>query len=93
MGRRGWVPPCLRCLDRLVPNLISIRSGLDAHTGKGLGPVRGPQKVALFSQAGLVVLEGALQECLRPHKILSTARALVIDAEENISTNPSSGFY
>lgn len=49
--------------------------------------------MALFSQASLVVLEGALQECLRPHKILSTARALVIDAEENISTNPSSGFY
>lgn len=34
-----------------------------------------------------------MQECLRPHEILSTARALVIDAEKNISPKPSSGFY
>lgn len=36
---------------------------------------------------------GSLQERLRPHEILSTARALVIDAEKNISPKPSSGFY
>lgn len=34
-----------------------------------------------------------MQECLRSHEILSTARALVIDAEKNISPKPSSGFY
>jgi hypothetical protein len=34
-----------------------------------------------------------LQERPRPPEILSTARAPVIDAEKNISTNSSSGFY
>lgn len=34
-----------------------------------------------------------MQECPRPPEILSTVRAPVIDAEKNISTNPSSGFY
>lgn len=38
-------------------------------------------------------LEGALRERPRPRKILSAARAPVIDAEKNISTKPSSGFY
>lgn len=87
--RLGSSLPAL--LEQVDPNLIRTHSGMDEPTGKGL--CRGHRRWHCFPRLVLSVLEGALQERPRPHEILSTARAPVIDAEKNIFTNPSSGFY